>query len=79
MKFKYFQITEKETLDHIGTCIISITKRNKALKYLCDVFGAYECREYSVGGVAYFSFNKTPDKKSWKKVKYGFMPKAKTK
>lgn len=78
VKFKYFQITETEALNHIEQCLVSIEVRNKAIQELSDKFGAYECLQFSRGGIAAFSFNSTPDKSVWKSVKHGFMPKAKT-
>ena len=80
MKFKYFQITEKETLDHIEKCLVSITVRDTALVELSKHLGARECLQFSGGSLAAFSFNynERPDKASWKKVKHGFMPKVKT-
>ncbi len=78
VKFKYFQITETETLNHIEQCLVSIEVRNKAIQELSNKFGADECLQFSRGGIAAFSFDSTPDKSIWKSVKYGFMPKAKT-
>lgn len=78
MKFKYFQITEEESLNHIEQCLVSIEVRNKAIMELTDSFGSEECLQFSRGGIAAFSFISTPDKSIWKAVKHGFMPKAKT-
>ncbi len=80
MKFKYLQITEKETLDHIEECLVSIRTEEVALFDLAKEFGAKECLQYSGGSVASFTFNygERPDKSVWKKVKHGFMPKVKT-
>lgn len=81
MNFKYFKITEQETLDHIEGCLVSISVRDNALSELSKEFGARECFQYNGnGGVAAFAFNHsdTPNKLSWKKVKHGFMPKVKT-
>lgn len=78
MNFKYLQITDKETLDHIEACLVSIESRDAALKELAKKFGAMDCLQWSSGGVAAFCFIDRPDKKSWKNVKHGFMPKAKT-
>ncbi len=80
MKFKYFQITEQSTLDHIEKCLVSIKAREVALVELSKEFGAKDCLQYSSGGIAAFSFNynERPDKSVWKKVKHGFMPKVKT-
>ena len=81
MKFKYFQITEQSTLDHIEECLLSISVRESALAALAKEFGALECSVSSGGGIAAFKFNysERPDKAAWKKVKHGFMPKVKTK
>ena len=81
MKFKYFQITEQETLDHIEKCLQSIVDREAAMVKLAKKFGARDCMQYSAGGVAAFTFDyaNRPDKAVWKKVKHGFMPKVKTK
>jgi len=78
MKFKYFQITEKETLDQIESCIVSIETRNKALKDLAKSFGSTEVLQFNLGGVAAFLFNVRPCKVTWKSVKHGYLPKAKT-
>jgi hypothetical protein len=78
MKFKYFQITEKETLDYIEQCLVSIEVRSAAAKALATKLGAYDCLQWSDGGVAAFRFSGRPDKILWKSVKHGFMPKAKT-
>ena len=79
VKFKYFKITEQSTLDHIEECLVSVGVRVEATDALKLEVGAYECRSYSSGEIAYFAFNSQPDRKVWKKVKGGFMPKAKTK
>jgi len=79
IKYKYFQITKKETLDHIEHCLLSIGVRNKTLQELTKELGARECFQWNGGGIAYFSFNCPPDKATWKKVKHGYMPKVKTK
>ena len=80
MKFKYFQITEQSTLDHIEECLVSIATREKSLAELAKKFGALECLVFSNGSIAAFKFkyNERPDKAVWKKVKHGFMPKVKT-
>lgn len=78
MNFKYFQITEKETLDHIESCLVSIEVRGAAVKALSKKLGAYDCLQWNNGGIAAFCFSDRPDKAIWKSVKHGFMPKAKT-
>ena len=78
MKFKYFKITEKSALDYIELALKSIEVRGVALKKLTEKLGAYDCLQYSGGGIASFEFKSTPDKSIWKKVKYGFLPKVKT-
>ena len=80
MKFKYFQITEQSTLDHIEECLVSKINRGDALIALAKKFGARDCLQYNGGSVAAFTFDydKKPDKSVWKKVKHGFMPKVKT-
>ena len=78
IEYKYFQITEKETLDHIEHCLLSIGVRNKAIQELVKELGARECFQWNRGGIASFSFNARPDKAIWKKVKHGYMPKVKT-
>ena len=78
IKYKYFKITEKETLDHIEHCLLSIGVRNKAILELTRELGARECFQWNRGGIASFSFNGRPDKAIWKKVKHGYMPKVKT-
>lgn len=78
MKFKYFQITEKETLEHIEACLLSITAREGALAELAKKLGASDCLQFNGGSVAAFTFNSCPDRTVWKKVKYGFLPKVKT-
>jgi hypothetical protein len=78
MKFKYFQITEKETLDYIEQCLVSIEVRNAAVKTLAKKLDAYDCLQWNSGGIAAFCFISRPDKTVWKSVKHGFMPKAKT-
>lgn len=80
MKFKYFKITEKETLDHIEECLVSISTRRKSLHELAKQFGALECLVFSGGSIAAFKFkhSERPDKAIWKKVSHGFMPKVKT-
>ena len=80
MKFKYFQITEKETIDHIESCLDSILTREARLAELAKHFGALDCLCFNGGSIAAFKFSYTsrPDKSIWKKVKHGFMPKVKT-
>lgn len=78
MNFKYLQIINKETLDHIERCLVSIEVKDKYLADLAKKFGAYECLQWNGGGIAAFCFSNRPDKAIWKSVKYGFMPKAKT-
>lgn len=79
MKFKYFQIMEKETLDQIESCLVSKETRNKALKELAKSFGSSEVLQFNGGGVAAFLFSDRPCKIAWKVVKHGYMPKAKSK
>lgn len=80
MKFKYFQITESKTIQHIKECLESISVREAKLAELAKSFGALECLVFSGGSIAAFKFkyDERPDKKVWKKVKHGFMPKVKT-
>ena len=78
MKFKYFKITEQSTLDHIEECLVSVTKRERANLDLSKKFGAKEVFMYDSGGIGYFVFDSLPDMTLWKKVKHGFMPRAKT-
>ena len=78
MNFKYFQITETEALNRIEQCLVSIEDRDEAIKELTKKLGAYNCLQWSRGGIAAFCFHNTPDKTIWKNVKHGFMPKAKT-
>lgn len=80
VKFKYFKITEQATLDHIEECLVSMSTRENALAVIAKEFGALECLCYNNGGIAAFKFeySKQPDRKIWKKVKHGFMPKVKT-
>ena len=78
MKFKYLQITDKSVLNEIEACIVSIETRDKSLRDLAKKFGAYNCLQFSDGRVAGFEFSSRPEKTTWKNVKYGFMPKAKT-
>lgn len=79
MKNKYFKITEKSTLDEIESCLVSSENKKKFLDKLTDDFGASYCLQYNGGDVAAFKFDKMPDRKVWKKVKHGFLPKVKTK
>ena len=79
MKFKYFQVMEKETLDQIESCLVSRETRNKALNDLAKSFGSFKVLQFNGGGVAAFLFNERPCKVSWKNVKHGYMPKAKSK
>jgi len=78
MLHKYFKINCKNALDEIESCLLFITTRDSALKDLADKFGAKDCLQFNGGGVAAFSFNVTPDRSVWKKVKHGYMPKVKT-
>jgi hypothetical protein len=78
MKFKYFKITEQSALDDIELALKSIEARDLAVKNLADKLGAYDCLQFSDGGIAAFKFKSAPDKSTWKKSKYGFLPKAKT-
>lgn len=79
MKNKYFKITEQSALDEIEDCLVSIENKKKFLVKLVNDFGASEALQYSGGGVAAFTFDSMPDRKIWKKVKHGFLPKVKTK
>lgn len=78
MKFKYFKITEKETLDEIEQCLVSSEKREIAIVSLIGELKANECFKYNGGIIAYFTFNSPPNKSSWKKVKHGYYPKVKS-
>jgi hypothetical protein len=78
MKFKYFRITEQSALDDIELALKSIEARDVAVKNLAEKLGAYDCLQYNEGSIAAFKFNSVPDKSVWKKVKHGFLPKAKT-
>jgi hypothetical protein len=78
MKFKYFKITEQSALDDIELALKSIEVRDLAVKNLADKLGAYDCLQYTHGGIAALKFYSTPDKLVWKKVKHGFLPKVKT-
>ena len=80
MNFKYFKVTEQSVLDHIEECILSIIARREALDKLAEQFGSYECLLFTGGDIAAFKFKyaEQPDRKIWKKTKYGFMPKVKT-
>jgi hypothetical protein len=78
MKFKYFKITEQSALDDIELALQSIEERDLAVKSLADKLGAYDCLQYTHGGIAAFKFYSTPDKLVWKKVKHGFLPRSKT-
>ena len=70
MKFKYFQVMEKETLGQIESCLVSIETRNKALKELAKSFGSSEVLQFNSGGVAAFLFSDRPCKADWKNVKH---------
>jgi hypothetical protein len=78
MRYKYFQITEKSTLELVVLALQSMKIRDLAVKSLAQKLGAYDCLQYRGGEVAAFKFKATPDKSVWKKSKYGFLPKAKT-
>jgi hypothetical protein len=78
MQFKYFKITAQASLDAIELALQSIEVRDLAVKCLADKLGAYDCLQFSDGGIAAFKFKSAPDKAKWKKSKYGFLPKAKT-
>ena len=78
MKFKYFKITEQSALDDIELALKSIEARDLAVKNLTKKLGAEDCLQFQGGCIAAFTFYPTPDKKIWKKVKHGFLPKVKT-
>lgn len=80
MNYKYFRITDQETINYIDECIESRATRESALSDLAKQFGALECLVFSGGSIAAFKFDYSvrPDKLIWKKVKHGFMPKVKT-
>ncbi len=80
MNYKYFRITDQETINYIDECIESRKTREIALSDLAKKFGALECLLFSGGSIAAFKFDYSvrPDKAVWKKVKHGFMPKVKT-
>ncbi len=80
VKFKYFQITEKATLDQIENCLKSVDAREVEIKELIKAFNAKDCLQYNRGGIAGFSFEyeSLPDMTEWKKVKHGYLPRAKS-
>tara|TARA_R110002020_G_scaffold11199_1_gene42389 strand:- start:1619 stop:2122 length:504 start_codon:yes stop_codon:yes gene_type:complete len=78
VQFKYFKITQDEVLNKIEDCLKSIEVRNKAVAKLAKDLGSSEILQWNGGGVAAFKFESMPDRAIWKKVKHGFMPKAKT-
>ncbi len=78
MQHKHFKITEESTLNDIESCLNSVQVRNEAIVELCNKLGSTEALQYQRGGIAAFKFNEAPCKKSWKKVKHGYLPKAKS-
>ena len=72
--FQFYKVTGGKFIARLEEIRTAKIARDKHLQEVCQDAGATEVFIYDTGGVSHFAFANPPAQDTWRKVKYGWIP-----